>query len=245
MIYTRPFVAARFIAHAGDSWTRQLALAVQVVDSFTEEPPQVSLRVRLFKEEPPQGAIRPKHLPGSIPVLNRSGFFCFEDITEAGAYTLVIEPDRATSDWYYLESTGPVWTDTFERSINLPKPDPKSPVEIATFVPKSSYPFPGNATLVRGKVTQGLSPDGTPVVVEGAIVSTTYQHEDPPGAPQSPVMVKTLTDREGEFVLFFKRLPSATQKITVGAVKGGPPALPASVKITEGMTLKGVDLNLP
>lgn len=226
MIYTRPFIAARFIAYAGDSRASQLALAVRVIDSFTEEPPPVAIRVRL------------KELPGSVPVRNQSGFFCFEGAPTPGPYTLVFEPDRTTSDWYYLDSNAPVWTDTFKRTINLPMPNPASPVEIATFVPKSSYPFPGNATLVRGKVTQGG------VNVEGAIVSTTYQHEDPPGAPSSPVSVRTLTDREGEFVLFFKRLPNATQPITLTADK-----LAASVQqivmITEGTTRKGVQLNLP
>lgn len=227
MIYTRPFVTGRFIAHAGESWISQVSLAVRVVDSFTEEPPPVSIRVRL------------KELPRTVPVRNRSGFFCFEGITAPGPYTLVLEPDRTTSDWYYLEPTGPVWNDTFERVINLPKPDPKSPVEIATFVPKTSYPFPASATLVRGMVTKG-----TPAGVGGAIVSTTYQHEDPPGSPPSPIQVRTLTDREGEFVLFFKRLPNATQPIILRADKDGA-QVQQPVIITEGTTRKGVLLDLP
>lgn len=237
MNYTRPFITGRFIAYGGpayggDSWSSQLSLAVIVLDSFTEKPPQVAIRVRL------------KELPRSIPVRNQSGFFCFEGITTPGPYTLVLEPDRTTSDWYYLESTGPIWNDTFERIINLPKPDPKAPVEAATFSPKSSYPFPTNATLVRGIVTQG-TPDG----VGGAVVSTTYQHVPnpppnvPPGPP-APLPVKTLTDREGEFVLFFKRLPNETQLITLTAEKNGNQSQQA-VMITEGTTLKDIQLDLP
>lgn len=237
MTYTRPFIAARFTAHAGDTRPHELFLAVRVVDSFTEEPPPFAVSVRL------------KQLPRLVPVRNRSGFYCFEGVPkpapgtpliEPGAYTLVFKPDRTTSDWYYLESTAADWSDTFERDINLPKADPKSPVEIAVFVPKPSYPFPGNATLVRGKVTtQGGAED-----VEGAIVSTTYQHEDPPGAPSSPVTARTLTDGAGEFVLFFKRLPGATQQITLTAAKGLI-QVPQTVPITEGTTLKGVSLDLP
>lgn len=226
MIYTRPFRAARFIAHAGDSRLNQLSLVVRALDSFTEEAPHVAVSVRL------------KELPRTVPVRNQSGFLCFERITTPGPYILIFELDRTTSDWYYLESNAPVWNDTFERTVNLPMLDPKSPVETVTFAPKSSYPFPANATLVRGKVTQGA------VNVEGAIVSTTYQHVDPPGAPSSPVSVRTLTDREGEFVLFFKRLPNATQMITLTADKLGA-SVPQTVTITEGTTRKGVQLNLP
>lgn len=230
MIYTRPFVTGRFIAFAGDSRSSQVSLAVIVLDSFTEEPLQVALRARL------------KQLPRSVPVRNQSGFFCFEGITTPGVYTLVLEPDRTASDWYYLEPTGPVWKDTFELTVNLPKPDPKSPVETVTFAPKTSYPFPGNATLVRGKVTKVTM--GTPKGIGGAIVSTTYQHENPPGATPSPVPVRTLTDSEGEFVLFFKRLPSATQQIILRADKDGTQAQ-QPVIITEGTTRKGVLLDLP
>jgi hypothetical protein len=237
VIYTRPFITGRFIAYGGsaydgDSWSRELFLAVAVLDSFTEEVPQAAIRVRL------------KELPRSIPVRNRSGFFCFEGIPTPGPYTLTVEPNRTTSDWYYLEPTGPVWNDTFERTITLPKPDPKSPVETAIFVPKSSYPFPSNATLVRGKVTHG-----SPAGVEGAIVSTSYLRVPstppnvPPGPP-APLEVKTLTDREGEFVLFFKRLSTETQLITLEAEKDGE-QFSQAVMITEGTTLKNIQLDLP
>jgi hypothetical protein len=239
--YTRPFIAARFTAYAGDTRPHELFLAVRVIDSFTEEPPPIAISVRL------------KQLPLLVPTRNPSGFFCFEatpkldpapgeprePLIPPGAYVLVFKPDRTTSDWYYLESNVPAWSDTFERAINLPKPDPKSPVEIATFVPKSSYPFPGNATLVRGKVMRGGLTN-----VEGAIVSTTYQREASPGAPPTPASVRTLTDREGEFVLFFKRLPSATQTITLTAAEGLI-QVPRTVTITEGTTWKDVLFDLP
>jgi len=234
LIYTRPYITSRFIAYEGDSRAHQLSLAVMVLDSFTGEPPRIAIRVRLTQLQ--LVPARFKTLPPSVPVRTQGGFFCFEGI-EDGDYALLVEPERTTSDWYYLESGGSI-DSTFERDINLPLPDPLSPVEIATFVPKPSYPFPANATLVRGKVTQG-----TAAGVEGAIVSTTYQHEDPPGAPPSQTAVRTLTDREGEFVLFFKRLPSATQMIMVMADKdvahGQEPVI-----ITEGTTRKGVQLDL-
>lgn len=236
MNYTRPFITGRFIAYGGpsfggDSWSNELSLAVLVLDSFTEEPPQTAIRVRL------------KEMPRVIPIRNQSSYFCFEGIKEPGPYTLVLEPDRTTSDLYYLDPTGAVWSDTFERIINLPMPNPKSPVELATFSPKTSYPFPSNATLVRGKVTQGGAG------VQNAIVSTTYQSvpkglPNAPPAPAGALTVRTLTDREGEFVLFFKRLATKTQTIPVRASKAGAP-VQQSVLITDGTTRKDVQLVLP
>jgi hypothetical protein len=243
VLYTRPYVTRRFIAYAGDSWTSDLSLAVMVLDSFTEEPAQTAIRVRL-RTTPATAA---EKVPLTDAIRNPSGFFYFERLggLAAGPYTLVIEPDSTTTDWYYLESNAAAWGDTFERIINLPMPNALNPVETATLVPKSSYPFPGNATLVRGKVTQGGA------AVSEAIVSTTYQRvaEGPPNTPPpppSPLMVRTLTDREGDFVLFFRRLPNKTQPITLKAEKNGNQfQQPGPVMITEGETLKDQFLNLP
>ena len=243
MPYTRPYVTERFVAHAGDSWLNQLSLVVMVVDAFTEEPPQAAVRVRLK----PTPVTSDEAVPRTNALRNHSGFFYFERLENlaAGPYTLVVEPERTNTDWYYLESNAAAWTDIFERPINLPMPNAQNPVEIATLVPKSSYPFPANATLVRGKVTKGTE------VVSEAIVSTTYQRipVGPPNAPPAapaPLTVRTLTDREGEFVLFFKRLPQPTQNITLKAEKDGNQfQQPAPVIITEGKTLKDQLLTLP
>jgi len=241
VLYTRPYVTERFIAYAGDSWTSELSLVVMVVDAFTDEPPQIAIRVRLK----PTPATVTEKVPRTDARRNHSGFFYFERLggLAAGPYTLVIEPDRSIPDVYYLESNAATWNDIFERTINLPMPNALNPVELATLVPKSSYPFPANATLVRGKVTQGTA------AVSEAIVSTTYQRipkgpPNTPPAPPGPLTVRTLTDREGEFVLFFKRLPNKTQVITVTAEKNGN-QFQQPVMITEGQTLKNQVLNLP
>jgi hypothetical protein len=54
--------------------------------------------------------------------------------------------------------------------------------------------------------------------------------------------VETLTDREGEYALFFKRLPNKTQAINI-RVRGTAVQIP--VVITEGTTLKNQVLVLP
>jgi len=57
MIYTRPYMTKKFIAYAGDSRTADVALAVRVMDAFTEEPARVPLNVGL-KELPRLRPIR-------------------------------------------------------------------------------------------------------------------------------------------------------------------------------------------
>ena len=240
MIHTRPFITKRFIAYEGDSFTTEVALAVQVVDAFTDRSPLVPFSVRL------------KELPLIRPLRGESGFYCFEGketvmingIPKArepippGNYTLIVEPDPASGNWYNLEPRLPVdpWTDTFERPVVLPI---TNPAELAILSPTGAYPFPANATLVRGTVFQGGAK------VPTAEVSTTYDEVDPADSTQKiPVLVRTITDRSGEFVLFFKSLPKKTQPITIQAVKNGPPSS-INITIEESKTLTNQDITLP
>src|SRR6185369_9805900 len=140
---------------------------------------------------------------------------------------------------YFLQPrlVGDVWTGNFERPIVIPVPGPQSPLEVVTFAPTPSYPFPANATLVRGIVRQAG------VGVPNTVITTTYDEVDPADSTLTiPVDIETLTDREGEFVLFFQRLPAKTQAITI-SVRGT--AVQIAVVITEGTTLKNQVLNLP
>lgn len=242
MIHTRPFITTKFIGHAGDSRRTDVSLAVQVVDAFTELQPEVALRVRL------------KELPDIRPLRGHSGFYCFEGretVTINGTvvnrnpipddnYTLVVQPDPLAGNQFFLQprQIGQPWTNNFERPIVLPMPNPLNPLEVVTFAPTPAYPFPANATLVRGVVRQGGA------AVPEAVVSTEYDEVDPLD-PTLTVQrdIETLTDREGEFALFFKRLPQKTQAIQLTATKGTQ--VQVGVVITEGQTLKNQVLNLP
>jgi hypothetical protein len=241
MIYTRPFITTKFIGYAGDSRRTEVSLAVQLVDAFFDDPPDVSVSVKL------------KELPDIRPLRGQSGFYCFEGretviidgVTRNrtpipnGNYTLLVEPDPLAGNTYFLQPrlVGDVWTGNFERPIVIPVPGPQSPLEIVTFAPTPSYSFPANATLARGIVRQAG------VGVPNTVVTTTYDEVDPADPTLTiPVDIETLTDREGEFVLFFQRLPAKTQAITI-SVRGTAVQIPAV--ITEGTTLKNQVLNLP
>ena len=242
MIYTRPFITKRFIAYSGDSRRTDVSLAIQVVDSFTHLSPQARLSITI------------KELPLIRPLRGESGFYCFEGAETVtidgnvvvrtpipnGNYTLVVEPDPTSGNLYNLQpkQVGDPWTDTFERPVVLPMPNPLVPLEVITFSPTPAYPFPANATLVRGKVIK----NGADVSI--AQVSTTYNEVDPNDSTLTvPVHVETMTDRAGEFVLFFKSLPQKTQPVLITATKGADQDQIARV-ITEGTTLKNQVLDL-
>jgi hypothetical protein len=243
MIYTRPFITKHFIAYEGDSRASDVVLVVQVLDSVTQRFPVVRLRVRL------------KELPAIRPILSNNSFHCFQkrpieildgrpttDEIPPGNYTLIIEPDPTSANQYFLEPRQPAdpWTTSFERPIVLPAPVPFHPLRVDVHLsPTPAYPFPANATLVRGRVFRAG------VEVPTAEVSTDYNEVDSIDPTQlNPVHVRTITDRNGEYVLFFQRLPAKTQNITVTAAKNGPPRTTA-VTITEGKTRTRQNINLP
>lgn len=256
MALTRPFITGRFIAHEGDLYVRRLSLAVRVVDAFTGRPTETPLRV-LLKEVPPDApppvvedadadtdprAPR-KRFRRARPLRSLSGLICFEDMA-AGEYRLLVEPDPVTADWYYLQPRLPTepWPQGFERVITLPLPDPQAPLETVTLSPKPSYPFPANATLVRGTVTRGAPAVGVP----RAVVATTYEQVDPDDKDLTvAVDVQTQTDRDGHYVLFFRKLSDKAQEVEITATKDGAVFPPRKVTITEGATLKAGPLHLP
>jgi hypothetical protein len=254
MIYTRPFITKKFIAFAGDSRRTDLSLAVLVNDAFTR---RLQFDGIAFQEVLQQPLVRLdvslKELPDFRPIRGERGFYCFEGTETVtidgnvvvrvpipnGNYTLILEPDPTSGNWYNLQpKAGDPWTDAFERPVTLPMPNPLLPLETVTLSPTPAYPFPANATLVRGLVIQ----NGAPLPL--AVVDATYNEVDPNDTSLTvPVHVETISDRVGEFVLFFRNLPQKTQPVLVTATKGADQNQAATV-ITEGTTLNNQVLDL-
>lgn len=241
MLYKRPFITRRFVAYGGelfggDTHRHRLALAVQVLDDFTGKQVEVPLRVFL------------KELRQARPLRKQSGLFCFEDVP-SGNYTLVVEPDLLTADWFYLKlSGGGVKPNGFELPVTLPIPQPPEwpnpppppappwPRLDVTLAPKGTYPFPANATLVRGLVTTGTG--NALRGAAGVTVKGKYRQVDPTDSDLTlPKEIETQTDDAGEYVLFFQKLPSRKQAVTVVAVKDGQ-SLEQEVEIKEGVTTR-------
>jgi hypothetical protein len=231
MTFTRPVTTTRFIDYElGDSYRHRLSIAIRPIDEFTSVGPEIPIRLKL-KEIPRLAALR-----------NLSGHLCFEEIA-AGNYKLMVEPDPIADRFYVRPLQGP-WIDTFEIPLVV------APNLLLSFdlnlSPRPSYPFPPNATLVRGFVTQG-----TPAGVGNAVVRATYKEVNPRDTTLTvQKTVEALTNREGEYVLFFKRLPKVPPveialKALVIALKDGKQSAQRTVLITEGQTLQTSPLDLP
>lgn len=258
MPYTGSIKTKSWVTVPGDSLRKTVLLAMRPVDTFTKSPVEVPMRVVL------------KEFPQARPIRSQSGFFCFEGLldtegkeellfkAQAGVdYTLIAEPDRVVADWFYQQPRdGENWSFEFERKVRLvgrpippevpnkppPAPSQYEPIE---WVPKPSYPFPANATLLRGIVTDGNEEKARRL--SGIVVRAQYSRfEQPAEVRPGPklVTVETLSDKQGEFVLFFKALPPSagpkanpvtTQVIQVGPVVDGQ-FRPKPKTIEEGTT---------
>jgi hypothetical protein len=183
--------------------------ALQLFDGFTKEG-QLHGQV----------AVTITGRPNPVPKTDWATFV-FLDIPP-GVYAIAVAP--ASDAPYYLPVTVPV-------TLPLPDPlwqaypdlsladrttrldDPGQPAayraqrSLATLRPTPHYPFPPGATLVRGTVVSGTRP------LAGA---TVIRVGDPDG---------TLTDANGEFVLFFHDVNGMGQAATIRAthpLRAGP-----------------------
>jgi hypothetical protein len=155
MVFPSPYVTEKFTAYLAETIISNLSLAVWLTDGFTQEKPLGAANVAIIEN-------------GKKSFRNLGGYHLFTDLGN-GNYTLSV-----TADLYFPAET----------MVNTSLLDPMNPVIGFTLTPRPSYPFPGNATLVRGVVTNGEPEVGASVTVAGK--------------PQT-----TFTDDRGEFVLFF------------------------------------------
>jgi hypothetical protein len=244
MAIVKPFVTPKFTAYAGDVLIAKVLLALRLVDDFLRledvNAIQQGREKRDFNRENPLGDVDIEiNGPREISVVkNNSGFYCvvlFEadpGKTYDGTYTVVIDADENLSDRYLKEELGIVIKDgkidkIIQDNQDQPAPNPKAPVVEVILKPKPAYPFPENTTLVRGIATfpagTGSNTKDTPVV--DALVTTTFQQLQFDSGEQDykpkPKTIATKTDRNGEFVMFFKKVAQKTQQIEVKAQKNG------------------------
>lgn len=185
MALVTPYITARFTAYLSDILTTHLSLSVWLIDEYTQMKPAGNIKV-LIEE-------------GNInAVKNLSGYYLFNDLID-GNYNLIIE-----SDFYFPEET----------LVAVPCPDPKNPVIEITLKPRPSYPFPNNATLVRGLLSNAGPLADAAVKVIGKTI-------------------ETITDERGEFILYFKGIKK--EDITIEIKKNGDTKT-VNATIEEGKT---------
>jgi hypothetical protein len=208
---------------------------VLLTDEVTARAPAGSFQV-LLKER------RPEQRRGQEPIRNQSGFFCFLDIPD-GNYTIVVEPGADSRLYYLRPAGGGPGSSDLSRAVALPLANPLEPVVELRLSPTPGYRFPGNATLVRGRVlNNGVPP------APGAVASCIYQRAAPTLAnpdATSTAIVDSRTDIRGHYVLFFSALSPAQQNVIVRAAIAGQPPKTQATMIREGRTAPNIDIAFP
>ena len=187
MAFIFPFNTDKFTAYAdaGETTLTKLSLAVLVKNRLNDQFITDGIKVALLGDKTYQ------------PVQNLSGYYCFRDIPP-GKYKLIVQSNSVKSDQFFNE----------EKPLDIPfvnelDPNDSDPVKKVELIPKPSYPFSANATLIRGMVSRKpIFPaiKGNPVV--NATVSPRYQGEQ----GNQKIIMETLTNHAGEFVLLVKQI---------------------------------------
>jgi len=194
MAFVTPNITDRFTAYLADILTTRLSLAVWLTDEYTQMKPAGNIKVLI--EEGDINAVK-----------NLSGYYLFNDLAD-GNYNIIIE-----SDLYFSE----------EMTVAVPCPDPKNPVIEITLNPRPAYPFPNNATLVRG-----LLSNTDPIVnAEVSVLGKT---------------IKSKTNEKGEFALFFEGIKK--EDIAIEIKKDGTTKT-VNATIEEGKTVSIGKITFP
>lgn len=167
MTIIHPYITDKFTAYEGDFFITRLSLAVRLKDDYTEEKPAGHIKVADIEEN-------------IKAVKNRSGYYIFTDLAGGNHKISII------SGIYFSQ----------ELTVNTSLLNPKDPVIDIILKPVPCYPFPSNATLIRGVIS---NPD--PNMINKLKIKAIEPK------------LETTTDENGEFVLYFKNMKN--KKITV------------------------------
>jgi hypothetical protein len=152
---------------AGSSTRSVLSAAYWLTDAATNRGPVDGFRV----------LIREQRLRA---VRNASGFHCFLDLPP-GDYVVNVEPDHAHGGGAFFGTSLTLQVDENGFTGAIPVP----------LAPRPSYPFPGDATLLVGRVVHAGVPDERRGI-DGVDISV----------PSAPAL-RSRTASSGTFALFF------------------------------------------
>lgn len=200
MVFSAVFVIKKFTHYLEDVISTSLSLTIWLTDDFTKQEPIGNIEV-ILKERNIRAAKSLK------------GYYLFTDLAD-GNYTIGFN-----SDLYFPK----------EISVNTSLLDPKSPVVEIVLIPRPAYPFPENATLLRGSVLSTYS------FAKGPLVSAEIEEA-------GKIREETMTDERGEFVLYFDGIEN---KDIVIRIKKYNDTKTVGATIKEGKTVSMGNIALP
>ncbi|HWG95768.1 MAG TPA: hypothetical protein VN647_01690 [Nitrospira sp.] len=200
---------------APDEHQVQLKLAVILSDQFTKHRELRGPVSMVIAGKPQIGPY--------IPYTKQDeGTFCFYDDLPNGTYTLQIRSDDKPPIYLpadislsvpqsdsALDPKWPAYPNLALADRALPLDDPAQPQKykdqrkLSMLRPTVFYPFPADATLIRGRVLSGNNPVG----------NATVSHD---GGESNYV-----TEKDGWYVLFVRNLAGLAHQITIRTTKSG------------------------
>lgn len=209
----------------------QLKLAVLLSDQFTRNRELRGPVSMVIVGKPQIGAYIPYRKPDE-------GTFCFYDDLPDGTYTLRIRSEDKPPIYLPIDITlsvplsdstvdprWPAYPNLALANQSLMLDDPTQPQEykdqrkLSMLRPTVLYPFPADATLIRGQVVSG----------NNAVNTATVSHD---GGESSYV-----TEKDGWYVLFVRNLSGLSQQVTIKTTKSGFPDSTMTVTVKRGQTV--------
>ena len=169
MAFTTPYVTNKYTAYAGDIRSINLSFAVWLIDDYTKGKPIGRIQVGI-KET------------GKKTIENLSGYYCFTGLLGEN-YTVSIRSDLYFPEEIIVDMSA--FSDPNNRVVEI-----NGEPEVA-LKPSPVYPFPENATLLRGVVRDAINVD------------------EPIRNAKVKVMeygLETTTDENGNFVLYLSEI---------------------------------------
>ncbi len=209
----------------------QLRLAILLSDQFTKKRELRGPVSMAIAGKPQIGAYIPYRKPDE-------GTFCFYDGLPNGTYTLQVKSEDKPPIYLPIDislsvplsdsAVDPKWPAYPNLALadrDLPLDDPTQPQKykdqrkLSMLRPTVFYPFPVEATLIRGRVLSGNNP------VDNATVS----HD---GGESNYV-----TEKDGWYVLFVRKFSGLAQQVTIKTIKSGFPDNTMAVTAKRGQTV--------
>ena len=172
-----PLVINKFTLYPGDTLQTTLSLALLIIDGYSGRVLRSGIKVSLNANTKIK------------PIINVSGYYCFSQLQD-DIVNVVVEPNIGTFGVYSQH----------EQTVDLSVLDKKDPVVKISLNPKSNYPFPKQATLIRGRIVNNNQG------VEDALIEAVYVDEQNNNGTEADELAVSQSDQFGEFALALKRI---------------------------------------
>lgn len=174
---SNPLLTNKFTLYPGDTLQTKLSLVLMIMDGYSGKILTSGINVLL------KASLKMK------PIINVSGYYCFTRLHD-DVVNIIVEPINGDYGVYFKHN----------QVVDLSVLDDKDPVVQIFMIPKSNYPFPKQATLIRGSIVSNNKG------VEEASIVAIYTNEKNNDSNETDKLAVSKSDHNGEFALALNRI---------------------------------------